>query len=143
MRSFTHLCAALLVLVMSASVALAHPDGFDLDWWTIDGGGAVHEAGYFLLSAAGQAEAAPPLTGGGYALTGGFYVGDVTIGPTATPTPNPTPTSTPPPSGTPTPTRFPTATPTVTRTTAPGSRVFLPMIIQKPLQAYRTVEPAQ
>lgn len=50
--------------------------GFDLSWSTIDGGGAKSVGGGFELSGTiGQADATPKsaLTGGSFALTGGFW----------------------------------------------------------------------
>jgi len=50
--------------------------GYDLSWWTVDGGGATFSQGgaYILGSTAGQPDAAI-WSGGGYILTGGFWVG--------------------------------------------------------------------
>jgi len=77
-RSFA-LALALALLV--AGVVLAQTGGgYDLTWWTVDGGGGTVEGGgYTLMSSAGQPDAAPPLSGGGYTLTGGFW----SAGPTA------------------------------------------------------------
>ena len=61
--------------------------GFDLTWWTVDGGGGtVNGGGYTLMGTAGQADAGPALTGGSYTLAGGYWVGDLINTP-------PTPTS--------------------------------------------------
>lgn len=61
-----------------ACVASASAQSFDLDWRTIDGGGAMHSAGgsYSLGGTIGQADAgsfAMPLTGGNFELVGGFW----------------------------------------------------------------------
>ena len=50
--------------------------GYDLTWWTVDGGGgSVSGGGYTLIGTAGQPEVGPALTGGGYSLSGGFWPG--------------------------------------------------------------------
>ncbi len=84
------------LLIMVTGVALAQTGGgYDLTWWTVDGGGASVAGGDYLLSgSAGQPDAAT-LTGGAYTLNGGFWGG---IGGAAPPDPTPTPT--PPPAGT-------------------------------------------
>jgi hypothetical protein len=50
--------------------------GYDLSWYTIDGGGAMFSTGgsYSLGGTAGQPDAGL-LTGGGYSLLGGFWGG--------------------------------------------------------------------
>lgn len=48
--------------------------GYNLSWWSIDGGGEqISAGGYVLASTAGQPDASTPLTAGGYSLTGGFW----------------------------------------------------------------------
>jgi len=54
--------------------------GFDLSWWTVDGGGGpVSGGGYTLVCTAGQPDAGSSLAGGGYTLTGGFWAGQPTV----------------------------------------------------------------
>ena len=70
------LLAALTMLALAASVALT--DGFDLDWYTVDGGGHMFSTGgdFALGGTVGQPDAGPvagPMTGGDFALTGGFW----------------------------------------------------------------------
>ena len=50
--------------------------GYDLSWWTVDGGGATAAVGgdYTLGGTAGQPDATV-WSGGGYTLTGGFWGG--------------------------------------------------------------------
>jgi len=50
--------------------------GYDLSWWTVDGGGGVDNAasGYVLGGTVGQPDAGL-LTGSGYVLSGGFWFG--------------------------------------------------------------------
>jgi hypothetical protein len=61
-----------LALVVAATVALAQ-GGYDLSWWTGDGGGGVSRGGPYALSGTiGQPDAGA-LVGGQYALSGGFW----------------------------------------------------------------------
>ena len=57
-------------------------DDFEIDWWTVDGGGDMWTTGgdYELSGTVGQPDAGPVMTGGDFALTGGFWV--VPTGPT-------------------------------------------------------------
>ena len=76
-RVGTLFLAVLLVTLLSTSlVALAGGPGYTLDWWTVDGGGTMSNAGggYSLGGTAGQPDAGP-LSGGGYTLDGGFWGG--------------------------------------------------------------------
>jgi hypothetical protein len=63
-----------LALLIWVSLALAQ-NGYDLSWWTVDGGGLISSqgGGYFLGGTAGQSDAGPAHTGGGYSLDGGFW----------------------------------------------------------------------
>ncbi len=60
-----------LALVQSSWAAV-----FDIPWWTIDGGGAVHAegGGYELSGTIGQPDAGR-MAGGSFELTGGFWAG--------------------------------------------------------------------
>jgi hypothetical protein len=65
----------LVVLLVVVSVALAQTGGYDLSWWTVDGGGGTLAGGSYTLSGtAGQPDAGV-LAGGGYTLSGGFWGG--------------------------------------------------------------------
>lgn len=79
----------LLSVVLSLAVGLAlvgvvlgqSGSGYDLSWWTVDGGGdKVTGGGYTLVGTAGQPEAGQALTGGGYTLIGGFWPGAAAAG---------------------------------------------------------------
>jgi hypothetical protein len=77
---FTQYIALLAVPLLLASVlsVVAQSGGqYDLSWNTVDGGGMTHlSAGaYALSSTAGQPDAGPALSGGDYALVGGFWSG--------------------------------------------------------------------
>ena len=49
--------------------------GFNLAWFTVDGGGGMNSAGggYSLNGTAGQPEVGAPMTGGSYRVVGGFW----------------------------------------------------------------------
>lgn len=78
------LAVALLVIVCASMVhgqtgdaATLLDTGYDLSWHTVDGGGVSFRTvgDYTLGGTIGQADAAPPLSNGGYTLTGGFWAG--------------------------------------------------------------------
>ncbi len=72
----TVLLVTILTLVLGIAAVQAQSGGYDLNWWTIDGGGGTVNAGDYLLnSTVGQPDANAVLTGGGYTLTGGFWSG--------------------------------------------------------------------
>jgi hypothetical protein len=65
------ICAALLSI---ASMVLAQTtDGYDLSWYTIDGGGGILSGGGYVLNATTGQSDAGQLTGSGYTLKGGFW----------------------------------------------------------------------
>ncbi|HSD85083.1 MAG TPA: hypothetical protein VLG46_14540 [Anaerolineae bacterium] len=73
--------ALLFVLILDwAALAQAQSDDgsiYDLNWYTIDGGGgAISNEAYMLNGTIGQADAATLLSGG-YTLVGGFWSGGV------------------------------------------------------------------
>ena len=69
------LIAVLGLLAAAAGVAFAQNGGYEIDWWTVDGGGGTSEGGDFALSGTvGQADAGT-MSGGDYVLTGGFWGG--------------------------------------------------------------------
>lgn len=73
------LISLLLVLLLLSGLTVgvfAQSTGFTLPWWTVDAGGGTFSGGtYTLMGTVGQPDAGPPLTGGNYTLTGGFWVG--------------------------------------------------------------------
>ncbi|MEA3397058.1 MAG: hypothetical protein U9R05_06315 [Chloroflexota bacterium] len=77
------LLLALAALLLAAGAVLAQTGGgYDLTWYTIDGGGGMVSGGsYTLAGAAGQPEPGPALTGGGYTLYSGFWPGAGAAGP--------------------------------------------------------------
>lgn len=67
---------AMLLLAVSAFAA----GGYDLSWWTVDGGGGISSgSGYTLTGTLGQPDAGALASGGGYALAGGFWHGGVVV----------------------------------------------------------------
>jgi len=71
------LLGACCLLLAAGSLAAAQTGaGYDLSWWTVDGGGATWStgSGYRLGGTAGQPDAGL-LAGGGYTLGGGFWRG--------------------------------------------------------------------
>ena len=130
----------LTVLLLSGTAAiLAQGGGYQVRWWTVDGGGAAFSegSGYRLGGTIGQADAGVS-SGSGYTVKGGFWGGmraatpTPTETPTATVTATPTPTVTqePSPTSTATPTQAPSPTPTATPTNTPeeGGSLYLPVI---------------
>jgi hypothetical protein len=72
----TKLLGLILALLTLIAVASAQSGGgYDLSWWTIDGGGITFAAGgtFNLGGTVGQPDASNPLTGGAFSLTGGFW----------------------------------------------------------------------
>ena len=66
---------SLVVLLWLVAVALAQSGGYDLSWWTVDGGGGTLEDGtYTLRGTIGQPDAAV-WQGDKYTLAGGFWGG--------------------------------------------------------------------
>lgn len=66
---------ALITTVNQAALAQPGP-GYELSWWTVDGGGATpnDSNGYSLGGTSGQPDAAV-WSGGDYTLAGGFWGG--------------------------------------------------------------------
>ena len=69
---FTLLALALLL----GAISVQAQGGYDLDWWTVDGGGASPSpgTGYSLGGTIGQPDAATWQGASGYTLSGGFWV---------------------------------------------------------------------
>ena len=69
------LIVAGMLLLPVGLVGLAQ-GGYELSWWTVDGGGQMYSigGGYQLGGTIGQPDAGV-LTGGGYTLGGGFWRG--------------------------------------------------------------------
>jgi hypothetical protein len=84
MKRLMILMPILLVLLIGISTANAQrtndpsapQSGYSIDWYTIDGGGAMNSTGgsYSLSGSIGQPDAGT-LSGGSYQLNGGFWGG--------------------------------------------------------------------
>jgi hypothetical protein len=63
-------------LAVSTAMAQSQAAGYDLFWWTVDGGGTTSSTdnGYSLGGTAGQPDASV-WSGSGYTLAGGFWRG--------------------------------------------------------------------
>jgi len=80
-RSFARRCFVTCAAI--AVLAWANPgsgDTYEIDWHTIDCGGAKNSSGggFELSGTIGQSDAGPtsgPMTGGGFSLEGGFWPG--------------------------------------------------------------------
>jgi len=69
------------VETVSGAVSMAPDGGYDLSWWTVDGGGGTLSdgaSGYTLSGTACQPDAAT-WQGDGYALAGGFWGGTLPV----------------------------------------------------------------
>ena len=75
MKPLRIILTPMLGLLLLVSVTFAQ-GGYDLSWWTVDGGGQTFSTGgdYTLGGAIGQPDAGL-LTGGDYTLGGGFWGG--------------------------------------------------------------------
>jgi hypothetical protein len=62
-----------LLLLSTAVVNSFMSDGFQLNWWTVDGGGGVSTGGEFLLQGTAGQHDAGDLQGGRFTLAGGFW----------------------------------------------------------------------
>jgi hypothetical protein len=66
--------AGSITLRRAAPVAAQTGDGYDITWWTVDGGGGRVTGGdYALTGTAGQPDTGAPT--GGYTLLAGFWDG--------------------------------------------------------------------
>jgi hypothetical protein len=76
MRRWVPLLFGAGVLLLSVGLVALAQDGYDLSWWTVDGGGHAFSSGggYELGGTIGQPDAGV-LAGGGYTLGGGFWRG--------------------------------------------------------------------
>jgi len=71
-RPYTMLIMASVAFLGASNVV---GDDFEIDWWTVDGGGDMWGYGgdYELSGTIGQPDVGAVLTGGDFALTGGFW----------------------------------------------------------------------
>ena len=70
------LLAGLIVLVTALPLLAASGGPYDVSWDTLDGGGGTSSGGSYTVSGtAGQPDAGPEMSGGSYAVIGGFWGG--------------------------------------------------------------------
>ena len=76
MKRVTILLSLAVLLLLASGVLAQSSDGYDVSWWTVDGGGYTFSASrdYSLGGTLGQPDAGV-LTGGDYTLGGGFWGG--------------------------------------------------------------------
>jgi len=73
------LFSLLTIILLGAGIALSAPDALDLNWWTVDGGGAVPRltgGSYSLQGTTGQPDAGI-LANGVFMLSGGYWNGRI------------------------------------------------------------------
>ena len=73
-RQVVKVSLGLTALLLLVSVVLAH-GGYNLSWFTVDGGGGDSSGGPYILSGTTGQPDAGELSGGTYSLTGGFWTG--------------------------------------------------------------------
>jgi hypothetical protein len=62
------------VLLLFLVVAFAFQQTYDISWWSIDGGAGTSVGNGFAVSGIiGQPDAGPAMTGGSYAVGGGYW----------------------------------------------------------------------
>jgi hypothetical protein len=78
--------ATILTLVLVSALSLwvsvaSAQGGYDLSWWTVDGGGTTFSTGggYSLGGTIGQPDAGVLMNGDSYTLIGGFWAGGATV----------------------------------------------------------------
>jgi hypothetical protein len=63
-----------LILLLFSVVIVAAQNGYDIPWWSIDGGAQTSSEDLFTLNGiAGQPDAGRAMTGGDYQVTGGYW----------------------------------------------------------------------
>lgn len=71
-----HWTVALLAFALSLSSGLSQ--SFIINWSTLDGGGGASTGGSFTLNGTvGQPDAGPPMSGGSFSISGGFWTASV------------------------------------------------------------------
>lgn len=74
---FSFLIMVVLITLLAVSTAIAQEGSqYDLAWGTIDSGSqTTTDSGYSLSITTGQPDSSTDMTGDGYSLLGGFWVG--------------------------------------------------------------------
>ena len=72
-RTFSLFLVCVLGLLPIAAGSIPAQNGYDLNWWTVDGGGGTSNGnGYSLSGTLGQADSGS-MSGGQYAINAGFW----------------------------------------------------------------------
>ena len=75
-KQLAPLALCLVTLLTMVGILNAAPTQYELDWWSVDGGGGTLSDGTYSLSGTvGQPDVGPALEGGTYRLVGGFWYG--------------------------------------------------------------------
>ncbi len=83
MNRMAHMTIRVLMVLSTISGAAALADDFDLDWWTVHGGGDMWTSGgeFELSGTTGQPDASTTvMTGGDFELAGGFWPAQPPLG---------------------------------------------------------------
>ena len=69
----------IVVLLLLAAVVVSAVDlGYEVKWWSINGGAQISSGdGFSLTGIAGQPEAGPGMTGDDFTVSGGYWSGDL------------------------------------------------------------------
>src|ERR1700690_48403 len=60
--------------LLTFAVVTGHAQSYQIDWFTLDGGGGTSTGGVYSVSGTiGQPDADGPMAGGNYSLIGGFW----------------------------------------------------------------------
>jgi hypothetical protein len=66
--------AVLLVLLSALFAHTVHAQSYSINWYKVAGGGGASTGGVYAVNGTiGQHDASGPMTGGNFALTGGFW----------------------------------------------------------------------
>ena len=75
-KRVTRLVLGLVTLWAMVGIVNAAPAQYEMDWWTVDGGGGTLSGGTYSLSGTvGQADVGPAMEGGPYRLVAGYWYG--------------------------------------------------------------------
>jgi len=76
-RTICKAAALLILTTLSFGASELNAQVYSIPWWTIDSGGGYSDGGNFELEGTiGQYDAGTTMTGGNFALTGGFWAGE-------------------------------------------------------------------
>lgn len=74
MRVPQWLALSAFFLISNSAISTAYAQQYSIDWYKVSGGGGTSTGATYTVSGTiGQHDAGGPMTGGAYALTGGFW----------------------------------------------------------------------